>query len=289
MKNLFKKTLISALGLTLTVGAFAAESAAGGPLVGASQVAPGAKVEGKIPLSLQLALQGGMKIEKQFKAAGGMTGWILSEAPGKNVVAYTTPDGEALIAGTMLNQAGQNLTEQYLEKYGTKIDYDKFWAKLEASSYVAEGAKGADVKSTLYVFKDPNCSYCHLAWRALQPYEKVGLQVRWIPVAFLAQDSAAKAAVLLTAKDPDAAVAELHANYGKKTTPPVPSAQVKARVDANTKLMAEMGFKGTPATLYKDAAGKVIAVDGMPRLSQLPKMTGLPEQANSDPDLARFR
>lgn len=251
--------------------------------------AGGAKVVAATPAALQLVLQSGLRVEKQFPAAGGLTGWVLAQGPGKYLVVYTTADGEYALAGSLLSASGENLTQKYTEQHVPKPDYDKHWAKLEASAYVIEGAKGKDVKSVIYSFMDPNCGYCHMAWKAFQPYEKAGLQIRWIPVAFLAQDSLPKAAALLSAPDKDAALASLNANFGKPSTVAAPSAELKQKVEANSRLMAELGFQGTPATLYKDAAGKVAVVEGMPRLSQLPTITGLPPQQINDPDLARFR
>ncbi|MBR7914641.1 hypothetical protein KDX16_02130 [Burkholderia vietnamiensis] len=41
----------------------------------------------------------------------------------------------------------------------------------------------------------------HLLWKALQPYENAGLQVRLIPIGFLRNDSTGKAAALLDSKE----------------------------------------------------------------------------------------
>ncbi|MGC2520684.1 MAG: hypothetical protein WA373_16435, partial [Burkholderiales bacterium] len=61
-------------------------------------------------------------------------------------------------------------------------DLPALFSTLEKTDAVAEGA--ASPKRTLYVFFDANCWYCHLTWKALQPYERAGLQVRWVPVAY---------------------------------------------------------------------------------------------------------
>ena len=269
-----KKFVVSALAATLLAGASLAHAATE-----------------TLPPAVQLAVSGGMRFEKSFAAPGKMTGWVLSQGVDNNLIVYTTANGEAAIAGTMLDDKGQNLTKEHLAKHAPKPDFEKMWGELDKSSWVAEGAKGKDIKSTIYVFKDPNCSYCHLAWKALQPYTKVGLSIRWIPVAFLASDSTAKAAVLLTAADPEAAILEQQTNWGKKTANlPAVTPAIKAKVDANNKLMQSWGFKGTPALFYKDSTtGKVKAVNGMPSLSDLPGITGLPAQPNTDPDLARFK
>lgn len=275
--------------LALSLLAASAVAWAGGdakPAVKPAAKAPAkSAVSDKIPAPLQMAVMGGMKIEKSFSAAGGLTGWILSQGVGNNMVVYTSPDGQVAIAGNMLDASGKNLTKQYLDQHAPKPDYSKMWGELEKSTWVAEGSG----KSIVYVFKDPNCGYCHLAWKALQPYVKAGLQVRWVPVAFLAPDSYDKAATMVNAKDGEAAVAEIHANYGKKVAVPAASAEARAKLEANNKLMNSWGFRGTPAMLYKDKTGTVKAIPGMFSLSQLPEITGLPEQANNDPQLERFR
>ncbi len=256
-------------------------------VVASSAVAQPTKTDEKLPAPLQMAVTGGMKVEKSFPAAGGMTGWVLSQGVGQHMIVYTPPGGEVAIAGNMLDAKGMNLTKQYMEQHAPKPDYDKMWGELEKSSWVAEGPK--DAKSVIYVFKDANCGFCHLAWKALQPYEKVGLQVRWVPVAFLAPDSYDKGAALLTAKNPEDAIEALHEKWGSKVTLPQASKDARAKLDANNKLMNAWGFRGTPATLYKDKSGKVKAVSGMFQLAELPSITGLPEQPQNDPALAKFR
>lgn len=241
------------------------------------------------PAALNTILtKSGAKIVTSFEAEGGLTGWVISPGPGKNVIAYTPKTGDVVVIGSMINKAGADLTESYIEKYGAKVDYSKVLTSLEKSAYVSQGnAKSA--KSVMYVFKDPNCGYCHMAYKALEPYTKAGLEVRWIPVAFLAPDSLTKAASLLDAKDSDKALTELHEKFGKPLSWPAPSQAAKAKVQANTKLMNESGFQGTPALVMKTASGEVKAIPGMFRLSDIPKLTGLPAIENKDPMLARFK
>ena len=245
----------------------------------------------ELPAPVKSAVDNGLKFERSFPAASGITGWMLSQGPNNNVILYTTATGDVAIAGNMFDAKGNNLTKTFMEKYAPKPDYEKMWGELESSAWIAEGPKTKDAKAIVYVFEDSNCGYCHLAWKALQPYEKVGLQVRWIPVAFLAPDSAAKAQGLMTAPDANLALADAHANFGKKlTSPPAVAPEIKAKLDANAKLMKTWGFTGTPATFYKDkATGKVKAINGMFSLAEIPAMTGLPEQKNTDPDLAHYR
>ena len=262
--------------------------AAVGVLSAHAQSTP-ASSTGELPRAIQLAVAGGMKVEKKFEAAGGMTGWILSQGIGNNTVAFTPASGDVVLVGRMIDAKGQDLTRQYLEQHAPKPDYSGMWEELEKASYTVAGTV-KNPKSVIYVFKDPNCSFCHLAYKALQPYEDAGLQVRWVPVAFLAPDSMDKAAAMLNAKDGNAIVDELAADFGKrKKTYPKASAADKAKIEANNELMRKWGFNGTPATIWKNKDGKVEAKPGMFRLSELPAITGLPEIPSNDPSLARFK
>ncbi|HEX9570808.1 MAG TPA: disulfide isomerase, partial [Burkholderiales bacterium] len=160
----------------------------------------------------------------------------------------------------------------------------------------------------LYAFFDPNCTPCHFVWKALQAYERAGLQVRWVPVAYQKENSAARAHAVMQASDRAAALRELmqareHEVARRKNetrdradrsvggvTPvaDLPSAFV-TQLEANLQLMKRFGAPGTPLLVWKDADGKVQLKIGMPRLSQLPAITGLPEQRIDDPELAEFR
>ncbi len=172
-------------------------------------------------------------------------------------------------------------------------EYQILFAQLEKTDVVQEGAKEA--KSVLYVFFDANCFYCHLTWKALQPYEMVGLQVRWLPVAYQQPSSVGRAAAIMQASDRSAALRVNETGYnaalfdgGIRPMDKVPGTLV-AQFQANTQLMRKFGAPGTPALVWKDLNGKVRFKVGVPRLSELPQITRLPAQANEDPELAKFR
>jgi len=172
-------------------------------------------------------------------------------------------------------------------------DLPAHYATLEKADAVVEGAK--QPKRVLYVFWDANCYYCNLTWKALQYYEKAGLQVRWVPVAYQKDNSAALAAAVMGAKDRVAALRENETRYraksydgGIKAAAKVP-ADLAIQLEDNMTLMGGFGMSGTPALVWKDSAGKVQTNLGMPPLSKLPAITGLPEQKIDDPELAKFR
>lgn len=246
-----------------------------------------------VPKVLEAPLKAGMKVVSKFQAGGKLQGWVLSQG-GQNSVVYTTEDGKFLLAGALVDEAGTNLTAQFAEKYIPKPEYEKLAPQLEKSANIVSGAKGNAAKSTIYAFFDLNCPYCTMAYKALQPYEAAGLQVRWIPVAYLGPDSPKKAETLFQSSNPEAALkahelAAGHADSNSIKPAATVSAAVAKKLEANSKLMRDFGFNGTPGIVFKDKNGKLITRSGMPRLSDLPTITGLPEQPQTDPDLARFK
>lgn len=280
--NRFAFAAAAVLALAAPLTACSAEKAA----------TPTKAVAAKTPQVLEQALAAGLVIEKSFKAVPGLNGWVVKDPRNQYSVIYTTPDGKHLVSGLLVDTQGQNLTQAFSDKHVPKPDYAKYWGKLEGSSWVATGTL-TNPKSVIYVFLDPNCVFCSLAAKALIPYEAVGLQVRWIPVGLLARDSLGKAAAIMESDNPGQTLAKhemAHGKPGEDTLKAVtPKPETAKKLQSNAALMTEMGFNGTPAILYKDTKGNVLAKGGMPRLAELPAITGLPEQAQSNPDLARFK
>lgn len=244
------------------------------------------------PKPIQQAVDAGVKVEKTFPAASGLTGWVLSQGAQSSVV-FTTADKKTLIAGGLIGENGEDLSSRYNEKYLPKPDHDALFQELDKSFYVVEGATQKP-KKIIYVFVDANCPFCHYTWIGLQPYEKAGLQVRWLMVATLGPTSMPKAIEVMTAHDKTAAFRKMEENNGKSWAPSAKAAEAitmnsAASIRKNTELMTRFGIAGTPGVIWKDATGKVNVKGGMPRLSELPEITGLPEQKIDDPALAKFR
>lgn len=245
------------------------------------------------PKQIQMLTQSGAKVLKTFKAASNLKGWVISQ-DGHYSLLFTTPDNKTLLAGELIDESGNNLSARYAKEYFPQPNLAALFSEFEHSAYVAEGAQKSP-KSVVYAIFDPNCPFCHLAWKALQPYEKAGLQVRWIPVAYLTESSAGKAAAILEAKDRVAAFRENEQKYnpqnheGGVQALAKPGASTLQQLQANAELMQKIGASGTPALVWKDSQGKVHVNAGMPRLSALPAITGLPEQTETDASLARFR
>jgi thiol:disulfide interchange protein DsbG len=252
----------------------------------------GALAAQQTPPALERAVDAGVKVVKQFPAGSGLTGWVLSQGARYSLV-YTTADGKTLVAGALIDERGQNLSAQHEDMYIPKPDFSAAFAQLEKSAFIAEGSI-KHPKSVIYAFVDPNCPYCHFMWRAVQPYEAAGLQVRWIPVATLGPTSMPKAIEVLAAPDKTAAFRRMEENHGKPWKPDAGKTEqshpsVAASIRRNGELMDGFGIAGTPGVVWRDKQGKVQVKSGMPRLSELPSITGLPEQAVTDPALAKFK
>lgn len=282
---------------------FARIVAAAGLLLAGSQFAvaqqpasDAAALDPTLPKALAKGLQAGRgKLAATFKAAGGLTGYVIVDTPGRNEIVYTVPGSGLLIVGHVLDAEGKDLNQTYVDQYAPKIDYAKFESRIVSAPSVVEGATGSAVKSTIYIFMDPNCIFCHLTWKALRPYEAAGLQVRWIPMGLLKPDSAGKAAALLDShagamllEDGEASFDVTHESVGIAAETNV-SNDTQAKIKANEALFRELGFYGTPTIFYRGKDGKLTPSQGMVRLSEIPSMTGLPEQKIDDPSLTRFR
>ena len=200
---------------------------------------------------------------------------------------------QAVLVGAALLSTAAFCEDQTNAQYASKPEYRALFLDLEKAEVITEGVK--DAKSVLYVFFDPNCFYCNLTWKALQPYEKAGLQVRWVPVAYQKPSSVGRAAAIMESHDRVAALRENEVNYdrahfdGGIKPRDKPQALLTAQLQANTELMRKFGVPATPLLVWKDNNGNVQIKPGVPRLSQLPGITGLPEQEVVDPELAKFR
>lgn len=244
------------------------------------------------PKAIQGAIESGVEVVKQFPAASGLTGWVLQDEWSTSVI-YTTADKKTVILGSLIDEDGQDLNTLYAKQHVPEPDLSGIYGEFEHAAYVVEGPL-TNPRNAIYVFVDANCPYCHLAWRALQPYAAAGLQVRWLLVDTLGPTSLPKAIEVLAAKDTTAAFRRMEENHGKpweatlKVNKEIEAA-ITERIRHNGKLMLQSGILGTPGVAWKDKDGKVHIKAGMPRLSELPAITSLPEQKIDDPELQKFR
>jgi thiol:disulfide interchange protein DsbG len=277
---MFKRKLLTAAILSVT-----ALSAV------AAKVEPLKPYTGTLPAALQVAKTGGaLEIFKKFPAAGNMDGWVVQDkSSGKNVIVFTSKDGEALVAGLMLDKAGKNLSTTYSEAHIPEPDYSEALAEFKSAPSVVVGNPKA--KAELVIVFDANCGYCKMMHKLVEPAVKAGeLKVHYIPVAILGADSDIKGAGLLASKSPAAALDGAAAGRAETST----DKALVAKVQANTELMKKHGFSGTPVVLYSakvKGEQTVFVSPGVPAILEMFSRLGIDGQAEKlkqDPSLARF-
>ena len=188
---------------------------------------------------------------------------------------YLTPDGKHALVGSLFDEQGQDLSEKPLEQLVYAPMAKEVWAKMEKTSWIADGK--ADAPRIVYLFSDPNCPYCNLFWEQARPWVDSGkVQLRHIMVGIIREDSPAKSAALLASKDPRQALHD-HESAGKasklKALEKIP-ADVQAKLDANLALMDELGLSATPAIFYLDDQQRLQQQQGAPRPEMLGKILG---------------
>lgn len=216
----------------------------------------------------------GVEVLGTFKAPGGLTGYagMMAQQP---LAIYLTADGKQAIIGSMIDAKGANLSQQPLDKLVNKPMTGKIWKQLENSTWIADGSKTAP--RVVYTFTDPNCPYCNKFWNDARPWVSAGkVQLRHVIVAILTDTSAGKAAALLSAQDAQAALTQhemQHASGGVKPLSQMPE-KIRAQLDANQKLMQQLGASATPTIFYKDASGNLKKMEGAPPAEMLVKIMG---------------
>ncbi|WP_338726365.1 thiol:disulfide interchange protein DsbG [Shewanella baltica] len=207
----------------------------------------------------------GAEIIQRFDAPSGLQGYA-ARYNGQGVALYLTDDGEHVLVGSLLNAKGEDLSQQPLDKLVYEPLGKEMLSKLERSTWIADGSPKAP--RIIYMISDPNCPYCNMFWKQARPWVEAGdVQLRHVLVGMLRQDSVAKAAALLNAKDQQAALHE-HESAGKASKlqglKKIPDT-IQQQLDSNLNLMTEMGVSATPAIFYPDENGQLRQQQGAPR------------------------
>ncbi|MEG2805666.1 thiol:disulfide interchange protein DsbG [Stenotrophomonas sp.] len=257
------------LATTLLLG-LAAASQAQTP----APAAPTGKA-GSPPAVLKGIEKHGFEVLGEFDAPGGLRGFSGVVGGQQPAAAYVTPDGKHVLVGSLFDEKGEEVGAAALEKLAAKPMSDRMWNKLDASTWVRDGR--ADAPRVVYTFSDANCPYCHRFWEAARPWVDSGkVQLRHIMVGVIREDSPAKAAAILTAPNPSAALLENEHAFDKGGIKPAPSlsAAIANKLNANQELMLEMGFQGTPGILFKDEKGLLDRRSGLPQGKDLDAVMG---------------
>lgn len=244
--------LLAALLLLAALPLHAAETDTNGPIPG---MAPGAA----LPQALQRIQGEGAVVVRSFPAPDGLTGWIV-RIEGRYVLVYSTPSGDYLLSGALVDKEGRNLSGVYADQYTPKPDPAKLLAALGPDPWLVE--EGAPTAPLLYAYADPNCIYCNKLWNDLRPYVQAGkVRVRWALLDFLKPTSKGRAAAILAAHNRATALARDELKFdrdqeegGIEELRPVPP-DIDNVLKMHTDQMGEAGGMGTPTLLFRDQTG----------------------------------
>lgn len=232
-----------------------------------------------LPKPLEALEDQGFDIQDQFEAEGDLSGYV-AEYKGQPITVYLTADKKRAIIGSMIDEQGNNLSSDPIQKVTAK-KHKGIWKELENSHWVADGSD--DAERVVYEFTDANCPFCHKFWESSRPWVRKGkVQVREIMVGVIKPDSIPKAATILAAKDPTKALTENEKGYddesggGIKPLENIPE-EAKKKVEENNELMQKHGFFATPILVYKDEDGKVQVTQGLPQGDKLYDVMGSSE------------
>jgi len=217
----------------------------------------------------------GFEVISEFDAPGGLRGFAGVVGGQQPAAAYVTPDGKHVLVGSLFDGEGNDVASATLEAKVAGPMSERTWAELEKSAWVADGK--ANAPRIVYTFSDANCPYCHKFWEAARPWVDAGkVQLRHVMVGVIREDSPAKAAAILSAKDPSAALLENEHRFASGGIAPLKQVTpaLAAKLDANQVLMLKLGFQGTPGILFQDAKGAVQRRSGMPQGADLDAVLG---------------
>lgn len=215
----------------------------------------------------------GLTIVEEFDAGSELRAFA-AVAGDQPMAVYLTSDGKAIV-GTRLDASGQPVDAATLQELVAKPMSDKTWALLENATWVLDGQ--ADAPRVVYTFSDANCPFCHSFWESARPWVDSGkVQLRHLFVGVIKADSPAKAAAILEADDPSAALLENEQNFAKGGIAPAGSISSKAQrvLDENQQLMHATGFRGTPGIVVRESDGLIRKFNGMPRPGQMAEVMG---------------
>ena len=102
--------------------------------------------------------------------------------------------------------------------------------------------------NTLFVFTDPRCPFCKKLEAELAKLENVRIYTFLTPLTSLHPDAKELSARILCAKDK----AQVFEDFMLKEVEITEPAQCKTMLDANERLMSELGVKGTPTIFFEN-------------------------------------
>jgi thiol:disulfide interchange protein DsbC len=158
----------------------------------------------------------------------------------QNELLYVDEKARFMFYGGDLIDMGsrRNLTRERVEEL-LSIDFKELPLDLALSQKLGAGSR------RIAVFEDPNCGYCKKLRADLLKLEDVTIYT--FPMAFLAADSASKAARALCAPEPMKAWNELMLN----NRVPANAGNCPTSIDKVADLARRLGITGTPVVFFE--------------------------------------
>ncbi len=233
----------------------------------------GNAAESRLPDVLRALEAQGIEILEEFAIDDGLRAFAASTG-GQPIAVYVTGKGNAIV-GTRVGPEGSFLDEKQLDQLVAIPAAERAWARLESSSWVLDGRD--DAPRIVYTFSDPNCPYCNRFWQAARPWIESGaVQLRHVMVGLIRADSANKAAAILEADNPSAALTKNETNFSNGGITALDSIAPDTRelLADHQMLMLSLGFRGTPGVIARDDTGLLQKVNGLPGPEALEKLLG---------------
>ena len=233
----------------------------------------------KPPIMDQLKGKLGLSVVKSFPTGQpGLTGYVIKDGKGRTGLVYGM--GDYLFSGTLIDREGQNASRRFAQGEMPKPDYGNAAKKLSKDPFLVN--EGPDGAPEVYVFADPNCIYCHKFWEMTRDWVKAGkIRMHWVMVGFLKSSSAGRAAAMMAAKNGAEAIDQDEASFDVgqeegaiKPLDPIPEKLQKV-LDRHGRLMAVLGFHGTPSLIYRNQEGNWVATTGVPQKQQWASALGI--------------
>lgn len=222
----------------------------------------------------QRLMSSGVRIVTRFDSVSGLRAIVADNGKDRRLF-YVTPDGKSLVAGLVFDEQGRNVTNDDMSRAGisganrtttlTQLQAQQVWKKAQTLTPLKDGTRG----NVVYVFIDPMCNFCHQFMTQVRPYITSGrLQVRWLPVTILAENSKGLAEALYRAPDATAAIESLH-DRSLQARPQTD--KVRLLLAKNLLVMRDTGSRAVPVLMYKLGA-RVVVSTGVPSDAELAAM-----------------
>lgn len=255
-----------------------------------------------LPASLQALLDqtAGDQVVKKFSVTQGVDGWVITKG-GQEIVLYTLSEHNLVIAGSLYNTDGDDLTVKYLKEHTSRFDASSAQeGKINGAQarevfaqtwYLLPDKPSTDsslAKQRIYVFVDLQCPYSHLLWDIMKYADQSSTEIAWVPVSFLGQISLQKSALL--AADSRSVQPALGSNRiatsalqeymqvhsSSDELEPIQVVEFDVlKIAANNQVLTQLGGSGVPAMMWIDNEDRFHHVQGILSIEDLRERVGM--------------